>query len=80
MAIFRVLLVREMSQALEIEADDLMAAAREALDENGLSANVSNDFDDSGEVKVYQVVSEAVGGGEEVVVFDFARDGEIDLS
>jgi hypothetical protein len=77
MAKYRLMLVRQMSQALDIEAPDLVTAAREAMEINGLSANISNDFDDSGEVEIYQAV-ELTDDGEKVV-FEFERDGEIDL-
>lgn len=52
---YRVMLLREMSQSIEVEADSAADAVRRAIDENDLSPNVSNRFEESGEVEPYNV-------------------------
>lgn len=52
---YRVMLVRQMSQVIYVEADDVADAVYKAIDQNDLSANASNNFDDSGDVEPYVV-------------------------
>lgn len=52
---YSVMMLREMSQVVTVEADSIDEAAQLALDQNGLTANMSDDFEDSGEVELYNV-------------------------
>ena len=48
---YRVMLVRQMSQAIYVEADDVAGAVYEAIEQNTLTPNASNSFDESGDVE-----------------------------
>lgn len=71
---YSVMMLREMSQVVTVEADSIDEAARMAFDQNNLSANIGNDFDDSGEVEIYNV-SDAKGN--EVWNMDTGRELEL---
>jgi hypothetical protein len=59
MTSYRVMLVRQMSQVIYVEADDVAGAVYEAIERNDLAANASNNFDDSGDVEPYVVTDVA---------------------
>jgi hypothetical protein len=60
---YHVMLVRQMSQVIYVRADSVREAVQKAVDRNDLSANVSNTFDDCGEVEVYAVTDIESGEG-----------------
>jgi hypothetical protein len=68
---YSVMMLREMSQVVTVEASSIDEAAQLAFDQNNLSANIGNDFDDSGEVEIYNV-SDAKGN--EVWNMDTGRE------
>lgn len=58
---YRVMLVRQMSQVIEVDADSVREAVEEAVDQNDLMANMSNNFDDSGDIDPYVVTDAETG-------------------
>jgi hypothetical protein len=70
MARYSVYLMRTMSQVVNVEADTAAEAARKAVDENELTPNISNNFEEDGEVEVFNVRDIAT----DVVVYDSERD------
>lgn len=54
---YRVMLLREMSQVIEVEASSVAHAVNLAIEENDLAPNISNKFDGSGDVEPYNVTN-----------------------
>lgn len=58
---YRVMVLREMSQSLDVCTDTPDEAAQWALAHNDLSANVGNNFEDSDEERVFSIVNADTG-------------------
>lgn len=58
---YRVMLVRQMSQVVDVEADNVREAVENAIDQNDLTANAGNNFDDSGDIDPYVVTDAETG-------------------
>jgi hypothetical protein len=52
---YRVMLLREMSQVVEVEASSVAHAVNLAVERHDLNVNISNNFDESGDVDPYNV-------------------------
>jgi hypothetical protein len=57
---YNVMMTREMSQVITVEADSIDEAVRLASDQNSLAASFGDAFEDCGDVKTFSV-SDAAG-------------------